>query len=37
MSSMLILDFEGIYREAVPIPDAVCSPVGLLYFSLNSM
>lgn len=27
MSSILIQDVEGIYREAMPILDAVCSPV----------
>ncbi|MDE2769964.1 MAG: hypothetical protein OXI44_02115 [Bacteroidota bacterium] len=27
MSSILIQDIRGIYRDAVPIPDAVCSPV----------
>ena len=33
MSSILIQDIEGTYREAVPIPDAVCNPVDLAYSS----
>ena len=36
MSSILIQDIEGNYREAVPIPDAVCSPVGSALFFARS-
>ena len=36
MSSILIQDIEGIYLEAVPIPDAMCNPVGSALFVARS-
>ena len=36
MSSILVQHVEGICREAVPIPDAVCSPVRSALFFARS-